>query len=92
MPAKPHTLRWIPESVSNLMHNNGIRDRQELAAATGLSRATIYRAFNNDWSGTATGTVLAEIAGQFRVPLAHLVVEPGLTRLRTQTTTRKDIA
>lgn len=76
MPAVKHELNWIPENVAKIMRRNKINNRTDLAIATGLGRSTIYKAFNEDWSGTATHTVLAHIAGQFKVSLTHLVHEP----------------
>jgi hypothetical protein len=59
------------------LHNNGIRTREQLAQHTRMSRATIYRVFAADWSGTATLTALVRMAYCLRVPLAALVKEPA---------------
>ena len=53
-----------------------IRTREQLAQHSGMSRATIYRFFDADWSGTATLTVLVRMACCFRAPAA-LVKEPA---------------
>lgn len=75
-----YQLRWIPESIANLMHSNNIHGRADLAKRIGVSRSTVYSVFARDWSGTATTSVLAQLAGQFQVPLNTLVSEPGAQR------------
>jgi hypothetical protein len=77
MDQPPSDLYWSPDSVADILHNNGIRTREQLAQRTRMSRATIYRIFDADWSGTATLTVLVRMAYCFRVPLAALVNEPA---------------
>lgn len=71
-----HEVCWIPEAIANLMRRNGIRDRAELANVLGISRSHAYSVFNSDWSGTATTTVLAQLAGVFGVPIGQLVDVP----------------
>lgn len=71
------------------MHSNNLRGRSDLANFLGLSRTTIYTAFNSDWSGVATTTVLAQVAGQFGVPLSRLVVEPAVSGRRVRTSERR---
>jgi hypothetical protein len=79
--------------VSNLLHQYGIQSRADLAKATPLGKSTIYAAFNADWSGMATGNVLAQLAGQFGVPMSILVVEPCTERnLRRSGKSRKGAA
>jgi hypothetical protein len=73
----PNDLHWRPDSVANILHNNGICTREQLAQRTTMSRATIYRVFDAGWSGTATLTVLVRMAYCFRAPLAALVKEPA---------------
>ncbi|OHU72281.1 hypothetical protein BKG86_16995 [Mycobacteroides chelonae] len=77
-----YELRWISRSVENIMSRNGIHNRSELAKRTGLKRSTVYEAFDEDWAGVATHRVLSQIAGQFRVPLSVLVVEPATQGMR----------
>lgn len=66
-------LRWLPDSVSKTLLANGIGDRNQLAddllAFCQLGRATVYRAFNNNWEGRATHVVLAAMQQRFGVPL-----------------------
>jgi hypothetical protein len=74
------SLHWQPEAVANLMAHNKIDNRCELSKRLrgyGITRATIYRTFDTDWGGRATGTMLAVLAHFFRVPLAQLVAEPA---------------
>ena len=73
MTVQLHELCWIPEAIANLVRRNDIRDRAELANVLGISRSHVYSVFNADWSGTATTTVLAQLAGVFGVPIGQLV-------------------
>ena len=73
MTVQLHELCWIPEAIAKLMGRYGIRDRAELANVLGISRSHVYSVFNADWSGTATTTVLAQLAGVFGVPIGQLV-------------------
>ena len=56
------------------MHRNGIRTRNELCKRIGVSSETICRVFDEQWQGVATKTVLAQIAGTFKVPTDYLIV------------------
>ena len=73
MTVQRHEICWIPEAIANLVRRNDIRDRAELANVLGISRSHAYSVFNADWSGTATTTVLAQLAGIFGVPIGQLV-------------------
>ena len=73
MTVQRHEICWIPEAIANLVRRNDIRDRAELANVLGISRSHVYSVFNADWSGTATTTVLAQLAGVFGVPIGQLV-------------------
>ncbi|ASR86326.1 Cro protein [Mycobacterium phage Amohnition] len=72
MTTTKHFLRWRPENVAKILGDNGIRDRNQLAKAIPVGRATIYSAFGPDWSGVATHSVLAAVAGAFGVSIADL--------------------
>ena len=78
MPNPKHQLAWIPENVEKILRRNGIRDRNQLAKALRVGRTTVYSAFGPDWSGVATHSVLAAVAGTFGVSIAELAehVEP----------------
>lgn len=69
-------LRWIPNAVANLVTSHGVADRRDLAKTLGLGRSTIYNAFDENWCGRVTTTVLYALARQFGVPMAAIVVEP----------------
>lgn len=71
----------MPESVANILHANGIQDRSGLAKALDMPPSTVYRAFNSNWSGRASDTMLAALAETFNVPMSRLVVEPAAARL-----------
>lgn len=89
MTQRRHRLRWIPHSVSNLMHDNGINNPGELSPIIKIGRTTLYRAFDENWSGYATTDVLAAIAGTFRVPPSVLVtVETETSNGRAVNSTR----
>ena len=79
-----HRVCWIPEAIANLMRRNGICDRAEPANVLGISRSHVYSVFNSDWSGTATTTVLAQLAGVFGVPIGQLV-DVSLSRTARKT-------
>ncbi|WNM69561.1 Cro protein [Mycobacterium phage Syra333] len=72
MPKTKHQLAWKPESVAKLLNDNGIRDRNQLAKTIRVGRSTVYSAFGPDWSGVATHSVLAAVAGTFGVSIADL--------------------
>jgi transcriptional regulator with XRE-family HTH domain len=73
MTVQRHEICWIPEAIADVVRRNDIRDRAELANVLGISRSHVYSVFNADWSGTATTTVLAQLAGVFGVPIGQLV-------------------
>ncbi|MGH3954441.1 MAG: hypothetical protein ACRDTI_10440 [Mycobacterium sp.] len=78
----PDELSWIPQAVENAMYRNGIESRNVLIQRSGLTKRAVYGSFNDDWSGTATGPVLARIAALLRVRMSDLVVEPASQVLR----------
>ena len=47
----------------------------EVARLLGVHRATLYRAFKQDWSGRATDKLVDAIAANFRIPRYLLVKE-----------------
>lgn len=62
------------------MCDHGIKSRDELAerlGGTGISRSTIYRAFDDTWRGIASVRVLVALAHTFTVPIGRLVHEPA---------------
>ncbi|QJD50347.1 transcriptional repressor [Mycobacterium phage MarkPhew] len=54
------------------MRDNGIQDRNQLAKMLNVGRSTVYSAFGPDWSGIATHSMLAAVAGAFDVSIATL--------------------
>lgn len=77
MNVMPETLSWNTARVAALMDRHDIVTRQELVAhVPGISRATLYRAFNDEWHGAATTHVVIAMCRAFNVPLAQLVHEP----------------
>ena len=72
-------LHWCPDRVKEIMRDHDIRSRDELAtklSPAGISRATVYRAFDATWAGRVTTTMLASLASTFKVPVGDLVREP----------------
>ena len=62
----------------------------------GISRSHAYSVFNADWSGTATTTVLAQLAGIFGVPIGnsstcHVAHRPKSGALRVSAEAIKNI-
>ena len=86
MTVQRHEICWISEAIADVMRCNEIRDRAELANVLGISRSHAYSVFNSDWSGTATTTVLAQLAGVFGVPIGQLVT---VTSSRTARQTKR---
>lgn len=73
------SLHWRPESIAKIMSENGIRTRGQLATRLdlrGISQASVYRSFSEEWSGLATVPLLAALAKEFGVALSQLVIEP----------------
>jgi hypothetical protein len=76
-PESPSDLMWWADSVANIMHRKGIRDRNHLAQVIGMPKSTVYRTFDRHWGGEATAGVSARVAAVLTVPLNQLVVEPA---------------
>ncbi|MBE1551843.1 transcriptional regulator with XRE-family HTH domain [Mycobacterium sp. OAS707] len=77
-PVPTSELRWIPEAIANLMLRRNITSRDQLAGVIGVSRSRVYDMFEGGWSGRASTSVLAQIAGAFGVPLGSLATKPAL--------------
>lgn len=58
------------------MYEARIRNRRELSSALREAQSTVYGAFDADWSGIASTTMLAAVAFTFNVPLDSLVQRP----------------
>lgn len=75
-----YELHWIPTAVRNLAQSKGIRTRQELANFTTLGQTTVYKAFDQQFAGKATSTVIAAMCQAFDVPIGSIVAEPTARR------------
>ncbi|QDH91718.1 hypothetical protein SEA_PHRAPPUCCINO_41 [Mycobacterium phage Phrappuccino] len=76
MSASSLELHWIPESVSNLMRANGVRDRADLAKKNiGIGQTTIYRSFDERWGGKVQANMLHALAVWTQIPLSQLVLQ-----------------
>lgn len=72
-PTEDIDLKWNADNVSKTLNSNNIHDRAGLTRhLRGVSRATIYRTFDENWRGVANRRVLAEISHRFKVPIALL--------------------
>ena len=75
--ARPRRLRWNTRLVTSLMDEHDIVSREELASRVpGVSRSTLYRAFNGEWSGEASTHMVIAMCEAFDVDLNKLVLEP----------------
>ncbi|OYN81874.1 hypothetical protein CG716_04915 [Mycolicibacterium sphagni] len=77
-----YTIRWIPQAVENLLHNNDIMTKAELASFLGVARSTVYKTFEDDWSGEVTTKMLAAMCSRFGVPMNRIATEPGRAAAR----------
>lgn len=68
-----HRLKWNSSAVAKLMAKNNIRTRHELAKRLPVGRATVYEAFDEDWSGYATDRMLALLAAHLSANIGPLV-------------------
>lgn len=73
----PRYLTWNAPFVAKTMKDNGIHALADLANSDIMSRSTVYRVFNDDWSGRATSAAIFSIASAFAVPAGRLVGEPS---------------
>jgi hypothetical protein len=55
------------------MQDNNIRSRHHLAQVLPVGRATVYASFNEDWSGNATETMMAELSALLSLNFGTLV-------------------
>ncbi|QRY51841.1 Cro/Cl family transcriptional regulator [Mycolicibacterium septicum] len=72
-----HELRWIAPAVRNLVYSNDIETRRDLAKRTHLGQSTVYKAFDQNWSGKATSSVIAAMCETFNIPINRIVAEPA---------------
>lgn len=74
----PTRLPWNAPYIAKVMRRNGISNRGALSdVLTHVSRATVYRVFNKDWSGHATTTMIAQLKAHFRLDANRLTVTDG---------------
>lgn len=69
-------LYWDAEHVARLMRCRNIPNRLALAKVLKRPRTTVYKAFNEDWSGGVSVEILAAISVTFDVPIHWLVRDP----------------
>lgn len=90
-------LLWIPESIANLMEDNGIQDRADLAKKKiGVGQTTIYRSFDERWAGKVQTKMLRALALWTGIPLpqlvARVVVDPVATQKTEMRAKRRGVA
>jgi hypothetical protein len=67
-------LRWDQAYVAKVMQRNKIQTRDELSKRfPQLSRTSVYRVFNSDWSGNATHTMIQAVALALNVDAQRLI-------------------
>lgn len=72
----PQTLNWNAEGVQKALRRNGIHSLEELAKQPWLPKSSAYRAFRQDWSGTATMSMIIRLSYALRTPVGKLVEDP----------------
>lgn len=70
------TLYWNADNVSRLMECRNIPHRKALATAINRPISTVYRTFDEHWSGGVSVEVLAAMSITFDVPVSWLVRDP----------------
>jgi hypothetical protein len=75
MPSRPTRFQWNAKRIAKIARDKNIQDRTQMSEALGLGRTTVYQAFNDDWSGVATMSVLCRMSDTFRVHSSDLVIE-----------------
>lgn len=69
-------LEWIPEGIQNTLAVNGIETAAQLSREIKVSSSVVYEAFDKNWKGRATPTLIDAMCRTFGVPMHQLVVEP----------------
>lgn len=67
---------WNQPVIAKILKRNRIETRYQLAQQFGLSRATVGRTFNDDWSGEATIPMLAVLSSALGVHPGRLIRDP----------------
>lgn len=83
MSASIDDLLWNTPSVLNLLVSEGIDTRRELARRIGTSHAVVMAAFDENWNGRATTTLISRLARYFHVTVTQLIVEPITRQAKT---------
>lgn len=78
-------LEWLPQGVQNTLAVNGIETAAQLSRAIKVSNSVVYDAFDKDWKGRATPTLIDAMCQTFGVPMHQLVVEP-MTKVKRRPT------
>lgn len=68
-------LDWNSPYVSKVMRRYGIHTRHCLSQRLSVDRATVYRAFDENWAGKATPVMIEQLKAHFHVNIAKLVCD-----------------
>lgn len=70
-------LHWNAPAVGKVLKRYGIHDRSALARRLKLSPATVYRNFEDDWSGRVVSNfLLVALCRTFNTKLSTVVRDP----------------
>lgn len=84
-------LEWQPQGVLNTLAANDIETPAELARFLQVGSSTVYDAFDHNWAGRATPTLIAAMCEKFGIPMSQIVVEP-MTKGRPKATRGRRVA
>jgi transcriptional regulator with XRE-family HTH domain len=72
-----HTTKivWNHPVVAKIMKDNGIANRGQLATKYNLSRTTLGRLFDDEWSGRPTIDMIEFLAQTFGVKPSRLICD-----------------
>ncbi|MBN7559838.1 Uncharacterised protein [Mycobacteroides abscessus subsp. massiliense] len=85
-------LEWQPQGVRNTLATNNIETVAELARFLGVGSSTVYDAFDRNWAGRATPTLIDAMCQKFGIPMSQIVVEPMTKARPKQIRARRAVA
>ncbi|OHU29071.1 Cro/Cl family transcriptional regulator [Mycobacteroides chelonae] len=84
-------LEWHPQGVLNTLAAKDIETVAELARFLGIGSSTVYDAFDRNWAGRATPTLIDAMCQKFGIPMSQIVVEPMTKARPKQVRTRRAV-
>lgn len=93
MPRTPKKrLPWNAPYVAKVMARNKIAHRGALADRLDeVGRATIYRVFNEDWSGEATPVMIDVLRRHFNASVGRLIAHPAINDISLKNKTSRQV-